>query len=86
MVFEVTMTRRLPTYWELSLFMEDGMNKDEIKLYEDTENLRRILNRLKHRKFKLDCGHHVTFGCFLGNDITIRNGTTFQITCSQCGY
>ncbi|MFA6011920.1 MAG: hypothetical protein WC799_18150 [Desulfobacteraceae bacterium] len=44
------------------------------------------MNQLKLKKFKLDYGHHVTFGYFLGNDITIRNGKELTIICAQCGY
>jgi hypothetical protein len=63
------------------------MTKRQERQYEDTEILRQILLKtLKHRKFKLDCGHHVTFGHNLGNDITIYNGRRIQIICSQCGY
>ena len=55
--------------------------------YEDTKTLREILRQLKGRKFKLDCGHHVTFGHNLGNDVTIYNDNTKpKIICSQCGY
>jgi len=39
---------------------------------------------LQGRKFKLDCGHCVTFGCYLGNDIVIVNGKTPDIICSLC--
>ena len=63
------------------------MTKEQESLYADTDELRKILiQTLKGRKFKLDCGHHVTFGIFLGNDITIFNGKDLTIICSQCGY
>jgi len=54
--------------------------------YEETEALKQIIKKLKGKKFKLDCGHHVTFGYFLGNDITIYNGKEPKIICAQCGY
>jgi hypothetical protein len=54
--------------------------------YQDTEVLRKYLSRLKGRKFRLDCGHHVTFGYYLGNSVTIYNGSKLKIICSQCGY
>ncbi|WP_207688642.1 hypothetical protein [Desulfonema limicola] len=57
----------------------------EIK-YEDGEILRKIIEDLKGRKFKLDCGHHVTFGYFLSNDITIKTNKYPEIICSLCGY
>ncbi len=62
------------------------MTKDQLQLYQDTEILRDIIRQLKGRKYKLDCGHHLTFGEYLGSDITIRNGANPEITCSECGY
>lgn len=63
------------------------MTKEQKKHYQDTETLRNILRRtLKGKKFRLDCGHHVTFNHSLGNNITIYNGKKFKIVCSQCGY
>ena len=62
------------------------MTEQEKKLYENTEVLKQIIKDLKGRKFRLDCGHHVTFGYWLGNDITIMNGKEPKIICSQCGY
>ena len=55
-------------------------------LQGDTEVLRRVILRLKGKRFGLDCGHHITFGHFLGNDITILNGERLKLICSQCGY
>lgn len=54
--------------------------------YEGTESLREIIKNLKGKKYQLDCGHHVTFGYFLGQDITIQNGKEPKIICTQCGY
>ncbi len=63
------------------------MTKEEKEKYKSTDLLRDILRQtLNGKKFRLDCGHHVTFGQFLGNDITIYNGKKFKIICSQCGY
>ena len=63
------------------------MTKEQEKEYQDTDILREILlDTLQGMKFRLDCGHHVTFGHYLGNDITIYNGKAFKIICSQCGY
>ena len=62
------------------------MTNEEKKKYEDTEKLRQILRTLKGRKFKLDCGHHVTFGHNLGNDVMIYNDSDFKIICSLCSY
>ena len=61
------------------------MTKQQIARYQETEELRKILAALKGMKFKLDCGHHVTFGYCLSNDVTIRNYSE-RIVCSQCGY
>jgi len=62
------------------------MTQAEKEKYKETEELRRLFSQLKGKKFKLDCGHHVTFGYYLGNDITIRNGKNLEITCLQCCY
>ena len=63
------------------------MTKEQKEAYHDPELLREILQRvLKGKKFTLDCGHHVTFGTNLGNNITIYNGKKLKIICSQCGY
>ena len=63
------------------------MTKEEKERYDGPELLRDILQRtLAGRKFKLDCGHYVSFGHFLGNDITIINGKKFKIICSLCGH
>jgi hypothetical protein len=62
------------------------MTKEKKELYQDTKKLREIIRSLKGKKFRLDCGHHVTFGFYLGNDITIRNGKEPEIICSLCSY
>ena len=63
------------------------MTKERKKLYQETDLLRHILmETLKGRRFRLDCGHHITFGHHLGNDLTIYNGKELKIICSQCGY
>jgi len=62
------------------------MTQEEKSMYQETEKLKEFLNNLKGMKFKLDCGHHVTFGYFLGNNITIMNGKNLRIICSECGY
>jgi hypothetical protein len=71
----------------LSLFREAGHDQSRKRRYDEPELLGDILKRvLAGRKFRLHCGHYVTFGHFLGNDVTIRNGKEFKIICSQCGY
>ena len=63
------------------------MTKEQRKAYQETKLLREILYKaLKDKKFALDCGHHVTIGHHLGNDITIYNGKELKIICTQCGY
>ena len=62
------------------------MTKQKKEAYQDVEALKKIIQSLHGKKFKLDCHHHVTFGYHLGNDITIRNGKSPEITCSLCGY
>ena len=63
------------------------MTKEQKARYDDTERLRQALwQALEGRKFRLDCGHHFTFGHHLGNNITIYNGKHLEIICSQCGY
>jgi hypothetical protein len=62
------------------------MTKKQKQKYQNVEALKKIIRKLKGRKFELSCGHHVTFGYFLGADITIRNGKEREITCSLCGY
>ena len=63
------------------------MTKEQDRKYEEPEVLREILKRtLAGRKFTLDCGHHVTWNHYLGNDLTIYNGKELKILCSQCGY
>jgi hypothetical protein len=62
------------------------MTKDQEKLYESTETLKKALAELKGRKFRLACGHHVTFNHHLANDITVINGKELTIICSLCGH
>ena len=62
------------------------MTKQQKEAYQDVEELKKIIQGLHGKKFKLHCGHHTTLGHFLGNDITIRNGKNPVIICSLCGY
>ena len=62
------------------------MTQEEKAKYRETEELRRLFRQFNGKKFKLDCGHHVTFGYYLGNDIMILNGKNPEIICSQCSY
>lgn len=62
------------------------MTKEQERKYETTKEPKAANEELRGRKFKLDCGHHVTFNHNLANDITIRNGSELKIICSLCGY
>lgn len=63
------------------------MTKEQKARYEGPEQLKEILKRvLDGKRYRLDCGHRVTFNHNLGNDITIRNGKKLKIICSLCGY
>ena len=69
------------------MFVVDTMTKEEKERYEEPEQLRDILQRtLAGKKFRLDCGHLVTWHTHLGNDVTIYNGKKLKIVCSLCGY
>lgn len=54
--------------------------------YESQKQLREIILALRGRKFCLDCGHHVTFGHNLGNNIVVYNGREPKAICSLCAY
>lgn len=62
------------------------MSEQEKVAYEHAEELRQVIKNLRGKKFILDCGHKVTFGYFLGNDVTICNGKEPTIICRQCCY
>jgi hypothetical protein len=63
------------------------MTNEKKKLYQDTDELRDILTHaLKGKKFRLDCGHHVSFNHNLGNNVMIYNGKKLEIICSLCSY
>ncbi len=63
------------------------MTQKQKKRYQGADVLREILHRELHgRKFVLDCGHHITFGETLGNDLTVRNGKDLRVICAVCGY
>ncbi len=62
------------------------MRSSEKKLYKPVNELRKMLEELRNRKFVLDCGHHVTFNKVLGNNVIILNGKSLTIICSECGY
>ena len=62
------------------------MTNKQKQQYRPTDELRKLLEILAHKKFVLDCGHHITFGEFLGNNLTIYNGKRLQIICAECGY
>jgi hypothetical protein len=51
------------------------------KLYDDSDALKNLLLK---KKYQLDCGHCVTFGHNLGNNIVIINGAELRVICSFC--
>ena len=62
------------------------ITRQQKQLYRDADELRKFLDRLRGKKFKLDCGHHVTVFHSLGNNITIINGSRLKIICTLCSY
>jgi len=63
------------------------VNKEQKQRYQGPEVLKEILQReLYGKKFALHCGHHISFGEMLGNDLTVRNGKEFRVICAMCGY
>lgn len=63
------------------------MIKEKEAEYQSARQLKiDLLGILKNKKYRLDCGHHVTLGHPFGNDITIQNGTKLTIICSMCGH
>jgi len=62
------------------------MTKAEKSAYQPAEKLKLLICSQFGKKFRLDCGHHVTLGHFLGNNIIILNGKNLRVICSQCGY
>jgi hypothetical protein len=61
------------------------MTKDEKKQYRPVNELIQQLSKLAGQKFQLSCGHHITWGRFLANDIIIYNGEKLSIVCLNCG-
>lgn len=57
----------------------DSLNKDQ--LFDDPVFLK---DAILGRKFHLDCGHVVTFGHNLGNNVVIINGAEPQFICTNC--
>jgi hypothetical protein len=63
-----------------------NMTSEQERKYGEVEELKEEIEKLRGRKFRLDCGHHVTFGHHLGSDIMIYNGKKYKIYCSLCCY
>ena len=62
------------------------MTLAEKKKYGKAEDLEKYFKQLSGKKFKLDCGHHVTFGHNFGNSIHVSNGKNPKIICFLCSY
>jgi hypothetical protein len=56
------------------------------RLQDDTAVPRKVFPRLEDKPFRLDCGDHLTFRHFLGNDVIILNGRRLKIICFECRY
>ena len=62
------------------------MTKKEKAQYEEPKALKKILYReLQGKKFRLSCGHHITFNETLGNNLVILNGKTLPGVSMSCG-
>jgi len=55
------------------------------RIYQDSSALRALLSG---QRFKLDCGHHVTFGHNFANTVIIHSegGRKINTLCHSCGY
>lgn len=62
------------------------MTEREKRAYRPVEELRETLSSLAGQKFKLDCGHHITFHHNLGSSMLIHNDRELKLICSLCGY
>lgn len=65
------------------------MTLSEKSKYDNPDHIREIFKSLKGRKFRLDCGHHVTLGHNLSNNIVIRHDggiDKIRIECTLCSY
>ncbi len=63
------------------------MTKEEKQEYAKADELRQLLiEMLGGEKFVLDCGHRITLGHPLGNNLIIINGTRLKLICTLCGY
>ena len=62
------------------------MTQDEKAKYQSADALREIFMKIKGKKFRLDCGHHVTIGHNLTNNLIIYNNKKPTIIYTYCGY
>jgi len=63
------------------------MTRAELAKYEEPEALKDILRRTIYgKKFRLECGHIISLGYYLGNDLVVRNGKELEVICLQCAY
>ena len=62
------------------------MTNKQKQAYSHPKRLKAILQReLSGKKFRLDCGHHITFNESLGNNLVILNGKSLSVVCLDCG-
>lgn len=62
------------------------MTEQQKEKYAPIDELKKHIAKLNGQKFRLDCGHHVTIGHNLANNIMIYNGKKVDIICSCCSY
>ena len=65
--------------------VDPPLTHEPIPEYRPVQELRDIIKALAGQKFMLECGHKVTFGCNLGQDLVLLNGKEPKIICSECG-
>ena len=63
------------------------MTNKQKQAYSEPEALKDILRRTIYgKKFRLECGHIISMGYYLGNDLVVRNGKELEVICLQCAY
>ena len=60
------------------------MTKQQKSKYQPSADLLAVLKAMNGKKFRLDCGHHITLGSNLGNNLVILNGKEPRVICSLC--
>lgn len=63
---------------------DNEMTKAEKYQHKSMESVGELLRMLNKEQFVLDCGHHVTFGQVICNDIKVHKNVELHVICSQC--